>query len=61
MALAAVVNIFAVFYFFPGFGSEVEGVSTGRAIVDFTALTAAVALLGLYFYMNQGRMVKGAP
>lgn len=59
MALAAVVNIFSVFYFFPGFGSEVEGVSMGRAIVNFTALTAIVALLGLYFYMNQNKMVKG--
>lgn len=59
MALAAVVNIFSVFYFFPGFGSEIKDISIGQAIVNFTALTVSVALLGLYLYMNQSKMVKG--
>jgi hypothetical protein len=57
VAIAAVVNIFSVFYFFPFFGDGVVSGAQGGAVMNFIVLTIAVVLLGLYVYLNKDKMV----
>lgn len=55
-ALVFVVNIFSVPYFFPVFGGTGEK-SIEEAVIAFSLLTAISITIGLYFYLNQNKMI----